>query len=40
MTGIGVRPAAVPSWRRLHAALADADRPTPCRADPEGETAA
>lgn len=35
MTGLGVRPAALPAWQRLQAALAQLDGPTPCRADPD-----
>ncbi len=31
----GIRSSALPAWRRLHQALADADRPAPCRSDPD-----
>lgn len=34
-SAFGIRPSALPSWRRLHDALADADRPAPCSANPD-----
>lgn len=33
--GFGIKIAALPAWRRLHAALADADGPVPCQSAPE-----
>lgn len=31
----GIRPDALNAWRALHAAISDADRPTPCRDEPD-----
>lgn len=33
--GLGIRPQAIGAWVALHRAIADAARPTPCRADPD-----
>ncbi|WP_353647959.1 WhiB family transcriptional regulator [Nakamurella sp. A5-74] len=32
---LGIRADALPAWRALHDAIADADRPTPCRSEPD-----
>ncbi len=34
-SAFGIKASALPFWRRLHAALADADRPAPCSSLPD-----
>lgn len=38
MTGLGIRPAALPAWLALHGALMALHHPVPCRASPDAWT--